>query len=270
LEHGGSALSPLGVAAGVGAAYSAAPSEDRMSRYTVVAGDNLWRIARRHRVRRWRNIYFATENNRFRIRRPSPHAIRPGDVIEIPSRESIAPMERRPVVRHRDLPLFTQSAETCWRTTGKMLWLRRHAGATEAQFDATIGARYRTQESGLDFAYWHDFYVRVLGLSATRIESFNDLHRALALHGPVIAVVGSGDTAHSMIIAGYDLDAGTWLLVDPLGGREQLVFEGMDVMADDGGGGNVTEFRAGPATWEAMARSVGIGEHTVNQWLFHD
>ncbi|MBW2739662.1 MAG: LysM peptidoglycan-binding domain-containing protein [Deltaproteobacteria bacterium] len=38
-----------------------------MSQHTVQQGDTLWEITRRHRIRYWPNIYFATENNAFRV-----------------------------------------------------------------------------------------------------------------------------------------------------------------------------------------------------------
>jgi hypothetical protein len=53
--------------------------------YTVVAGDTLTRIAQKHGVPSWREIYYAAENAAFRRRRPDPNRIFPGDVVIIPS-----------------------------------------------------------------------------------------------------------------------------------------------------------------------------------------
>lgn len=52
--------------------------------YTVVSGDTLTRIALRHGVPSWRNIYNAPENADFRRRRPNPDRIFPGDAVIIP------------------------------------------------------------------------------------------------------------------------------------------------------------------------------------------
>src|SRR5262245_35413105 len=135
-----------------------------MSEYTVRAGDNLTRIASRHGIHHWQNIYLSEANTAFRDLRTDPNLIFPGDVIEIPERESIAPMERQPQLVHRNVPLFTQSAETCWRATGKMLFLRQFPTSTAARFDELIGERYRTRETGLPSESWSDFYVRALGM----------------------------------------------------------------------------------------------------------
>ncbi|MCP4433602.1 MAG: LysM peptidoglycan-binding domain-containing protein [Gammaproteobacteria bacterium] len=46
-----------------------------MSEYIVVAGDNLSRIAARHGIRYWQNIYLATENEKFRNSRTNPDLV---------------------------------------------------------------------------------------------------------------------------------------------------------------------------------------------------
>ena len=86
-----------------------------MPEYIVQRGDTLWGIARNHDIRYWPNVYFATQNNAFRQTHSDPDLIYPGDRIFIPQRSAIAPMERHPVMVHRDIPLFTQSAETRFR-----------------------------------------------------------------------------------------------------------------------------------------------------------
>ncbi|MBC7925517.1 MAG: peptidoglycan-binding protein [Bryobacteraceae bacterium] len=55
--------------------------------YTVLQGDCLSSIARRHGLTSWRRIYDAAENAAFRRRRPNPNVIEPGDVLFVPERE---------------------------------------------------------------------------------------------------------------------------------------------------------------------------------------
>jgi len=244
-----------------------------MSEYIVVAGDNLSRIAARHGIRYWQNIYLATENTDFRNTRTNPDLIYPGDRIHIPDREEIRPMEQHPTLIHRNIPLFTQSSETCWRATGKMLYLYKYQQSTEARFNERIGERYRSLEAGLDSEFWSDFYMRVLGMSETTIRGPNDLHRLIATRGPVIAAVGSGGSAHSMVVAGYDILRGRYLVLDPAAG-EELTFAD-DVIVAGGPQSSTSSparldsYRTGSATWENMSRWLWIFDTTVNETIFH-
>ena len=247
-----------------------------MSEYVVVAGDNLSRIAARHGIRYWQNIYLATENDDFRNTRTNPDLILPGDRIQIPDREAIRPMERHPTLVHRNIPLFTQRAETCWRATAKMLYLHRYPNSTESRFNERIGERYRTLQMGLDSGFWSDFYTRVLGMTESRITGPNDLHRLIATRGPVIAAIGSGGSSHSMIVAGYDILRGRWLVLDPAAG-EELTFSADEIVVGQpnvpstGASSQPTlvEYRTGPATWENMSRWPWIFETTIHARVFH-
>jgi hypothetical protein len=244
-----------------------------MSEYRVVPGDTLSRIAARHGIRYWQNMYLATENTDFRRRRPHPDLIFPGDVIHIPSADSIRPMERQPVQVFRNVPLFMQSSETCWRATAKMLFLRQFSGATDAKFDERIGDRYLSLEAGLTAGYWTDFYVHRLGMSETVIGSPNDLHRTIAERGPVIAAIG-GQSAHSMVVAGYDVVRRRWLVLDPAAGEELTFDQGMTVVAGTtaaaaGPAAELARYTTGPATWENMSRWLSIGDTVVLSRIFH-
>jgi|GEM_PF-2901953 len=53
--------------------------------YTVVRGDSLNRIAQRHEVPNWNTIYSYADNADFRLLRPNPNLIHPGDQIVIPA-----------------------------------------------------------------------------------------------------------------------------------------------------------------------------------------
>lgn len=247
-----------------------------MGEYTVVAGDNLTRIASRHGIRYWQNIYLDTANDAFRATRPDPGIIRPGDRIQIPEISSIEPMERHPTFVHRDVPLFTQTAETCWRATGKMLYLRRFPASNEAEFEARIGPRYRILETGLATEYWTDFYARALGMTEMRITGTNDLHRILATRGPVVAAIGSGESAHSMIVAGYDILRGRWLVLDPAAGEELTFADDVIVVggtsrtpSGSSSGAQLAAFRTGPATWENMSRWLWIFDTSIHERVFH-
>jgi hypothetical protein len=247
-----------------------------MTEYTVVRGDTLSGIARHHGIRYWQNIYLAAGNEAFRNQRPDPNRIFPGDHILIPDRTSVLPMERQPSLVHRDIPLFTQSAETCWRATGRMLYRRKYPRGRAGHFDTLIGDRYRTLERGLASEFLGDFYVRVLGMTETIIASPNDLHRLLATRGPVVAAIGDGNSAHSMVVAGYDILRGRWLVLDPAAG-EVMTFAGEEIIVSgntrpattNSGEARLDEYHTGPATWENMARWLWIFGTTIHQRVFH-
>ena len=249
-----------------------------MSEYIVVAGDNLSRIAARHGIRYWQNIYLASENKSFRNTRTNPDLIFPGDRIHIPDRETVRPMEQHPTRVHRNIPLFTQSAETCWRATAKMLYLRQYPGSSAARFNELIGESYRSLEIGLISEKWSDFYVRILGMTESTITGPNDLHRIIATRGPVIAALGSGTSAHSMIVAGYDILRGRWLVLDPAAGATMTFAEDVIVVGSSGASSSSTgtssearldSYSAGSATWENLSRWLWIFDHTINARVFH-
>jgi hypothetical protein len=52
--------------------------------YTVKTGDHLTKIAQQHGFSRWQDIYNHPSNQQFRLKRPDPNKIFPGDVIMIP------------------------------------------------------------------------------------------------------------------------------------------------------------------------------------------
>jgi hypothetical protein len=246
-----------------------------MIEYRVVPGDNLTRIAARHGIRYWQNIYLAAENAELRAQRPNPDLIYPGDVIRIPAPDSIRPMERHPVQVFRNVPLFMQSSETCWRATAKMLFLRQFSSSTPAKFEQRIGDRYRALEAGLTAGFWTDFYVHRLGMTETVIGGPNDLHRILAERGPVIAAIG-GQSAHSMVIAGYDVVRRRWLVLDPAAGEELTFEQGMTVVAGTNAAAagpapaaELARYATGSATWENMARWLAIGDTVVLSRIFH-
>jgi hypothetical protein len=246
-----------------------------MDEYVVLAGDNLSRIAAHHGIRYWQNIYLATENGDFRNARPNPNLIYPGDRIQIPDRDAIRPMERHPILVHRNIPLFTQRAETCWRATAKMLYLHRYPNSTESRFNERIGERYQTLQRGLDSEFWSDFYTRVLGMTESKITGPNDLHRLIATRGPVIAAIGSGGSAHSMIAAGYDILRGRWLVLDPAAGEtltfapEEIVVGQSNATSSDSSQPALVGYRTGPATWENMSRWLWIFDTTIHARVFH-
>ena len=248
-----------------------------MSEYTVVKGDNLTRIAARHRIRHWQILYLAADNAAFRALRPNPDLIYPGDVIHIPNLAEISAIDERPVFVRHDVPLFTQSSETCWRATGKMLYLRQYRTATLAHFNTTIGERYSGLETGLASEFWADFYTRKLGMTETVVTGPNDVLRLIATRGPVIVAVGEGDSAHSMVMAGYDILRGRYLVLDPAAG-EVMTFAAEVIVTGSGtrpapgastSGATLDDFRTGPATWQNMSRWLWIFDTTVHQRVFH-
>jgi hypothetical protein len=185
-------------------------------------------------------------------------------------------MERHPMLVHHDVPLFTQSSETCWRATGKMLYLRRFPRSNEAEFNTRIGTRFSSLEIGLASAYWSDFYTRALGMTETIIAGPNDLHRIIGTRGPVIAAIGDGESAHSMVAAGYDILRGRWLVLDPAAGEELTFADDVVVVggstpapSSSSSAATLTGFRTGPATWESMSRWLWIFDTSIHQRIFH-
>jgi len=254
-----------------------------MANYKVRPGDTLWGIARDNRIRYWPNIYFATQNNAFRLTHSNPNRIFPNEIVFIPSLSSIAPMESRPKIIHRNIPLFTQGVETCWRATGQMLYCRRNPGRNaEANFNSLIGSEYQNMTTGSRSSSWHDFYCARLGMREARIASPNDLHYIIATRGPAIVAVGDSSSKHSMVMAGYDLFLGRWLVLDPAAG-EKLDYPDDEIIVHRGSPPppkkeakkeeekvvTLTGYQTGPATWENMHRWLWILDHSVYQKVYH-
>jgi hypothetical protein len=243
--------------------------------HKVKNGDTLWSISKSNGIRYWPNIYFAKENSRLMQKYNNPDIIHPGDTVYIPDLSSIAPMEKTPKVIYRNIPLFTQSENTCWRATGKMLYIRKNNGPNaETNFDRAIGPVYRKMQSGLNFSLWRDFYCYHLGMKEAVISGFNELHYIIATHGPVVVAIGEGQTMHSMVMAGYDLILGKWLVLDPAAG-EHISFAPMMVTV----GGQrkyssstpssvAANYRTGPATWQNMRRWLWIFDTNIYQKVY--
>lgn len=92
------------------------------SNYTVVSGDTLTAIARKHGFADWRTIYNHPSNAAFRARRPNPDRIFPGDVIVIPD-GGTSPIPPSPPKRLPSLPFIVPgqrfligqpNVRTCW------------------------------------------------------------------------------------------------------------------------------------------------------------
>ena len=61
-----------------------------MKQYTVVKGDCLSKIAFRHGLKSWREIYLHADNAAFRAKRHNPNRIYPGDVVAIPEPSKVS------------------------------------------------------------------------------------------------------------------------------------------------------------------------------------
>jgi len=81
------------------------------SPYTVKSGDNLSLIAQQHGLKSWRDIYDHPDNAAFRLKRPDPNRIFPGDVVMIPGGDSPSPPLPPPPVVPKPVPLQRQDAE---------------------------------------------------------------------------------------------------------------------------------------------------------------
>jgi len=64
--------------------------------YSIKYGDTLTLIANRNGFSSWRDIYYHPENTGFRMRRPNPDKIYPGDVIMIPKDAPVGPPQSLP------------------------------------------------------------------------------------------------------------------------------------------------------------------------------
>ena len=79
-----------------------------------------------------------------------------------------------------------------------------------------------------------------------------------------------------MVVAGYDILRGRWLLLDPAAG-EELTFAAEEIVV--GGSGQppsststqatLDSYRTGPATWENMSRWLWIFDTTIHRRVFH-
>jgi hypothetical protein len=248
-----------------------------MPEHVVVRGDTIYGIARRHHIRYWPNVYFATGNEDFRASHPNPDRIFPGDRITIPAAADIRPMEQRPLRTYRDVPLFSQSPETCWRATAKMLYCRRKQGTPnpEAEFDRLIGPDYRNQTTGLAPEYWRDFYVRRLHMREGSIVSQNDLHFLVATHGPAVMMI-TGSTGHAVVMAGYDILRGRWFVLNPSAGIE-LEFADDEIVVGGSSSGagaspgeaRLTGYRPGAATYENMGQWIWILDTAIANHVYY-
>lgn len=232
---------------------------DTLQEYTVVRGDTLSGIARRHGIRHWQNLYLATGNVDFVQRRPNPHLIYPGDVVRIPPRSAIAPMEARPAVVHRDFPIFWPQAtsHTCWRACGFMLYARKYRlsniSNAQSRFASALGEELNGLTGGLPWNRAQEVYVQRLGFRAHNIVSINDINRAIAQNGPAVVSFHDNTSGHAVIIAGYDIIPGNWIIVDPLAGS----VTSYDFTSDDGSGDS---FLPGSGSWDGLSSIRGFFE----------
>ncbi|MCP4433601.1 MAG: hypothetical protein GY806_21695 [Gammaproteobacteria bacterium] len=118
-------------------------------------------------------------------------------------------------------------------------------------------------------------------MTESTITGPNDLHRLIATRGPVIAALGTGESAHSMVIAGYDILRGRWLVLDPAAG-ETLSFAAEEIIVGGSGDSGASSASTGassearlesystaPATWENLSRWLWIFQHTINARVYH-
>jgi len=230
---------------------------NRVRRHTVVRGDTLWGIARQYGVRHWPNIFLADCNTDFIQLRSDPSHIRPGDVIGIPPSDEIAPMEARPNQVHRDFPIFWPQAtsHTCWRACGFMVWARKHrisnTATAQTRFTRILGSHYNNLTGGLPWTLAREVYVSRLGLREHTISCINDINRTVAVHGPAIIAFHDSASGHAVIIAGYDIMHGDWIIVDPLSGS---------VTNLDFADSSRDTHQPGTGTWDGLSRTRGFFE----------
>jgi hypothetical protein len=93
--------------------------------YTVVSGDTLTGIAKKHGFADWRTIYNHPSNAPFKAKRPNPDKIFPGDVLVIPDTQGppVPPTPPSPPEKLPNLPFFVPGQRfligqpdirTCW------------------------------------------------------------------------------------------------------------------------------------------------------------
>jgi len=227
--------------------------------YTVVRGDTFSGIARRHGIRHWQNLYLATVNTGFVQRRPNPHLIHPGDVVRIPARDAIAPMEARPIVVYRDFPIFWPQAtsHTCWRACGFMLYARKHrltdVPTAKTRFATALGSQLNTLTGGLPWNRAQEAYVQRLRFREHTIASINEINRVIAQHGPAVVSFYDSRSGHAVIIAGYNIFPGNWTIIDPLAGSVTTY----DFTANDG---SSDSYVPGSGSWAGLSRQRGFFE----------
>ncbi|MEM8940797.1 MAG: LysM domain-containing protein [Pseudomonadota bacterium] len=230
-----------------------------MTTHTVARGENLTRIARRYGIRHWRNLYFSDGNQEFMSLRPDPNLIHPGDVIHIPSKSYLQPVESKPRRVYRDYPLFRaqSTSHTCWRASAFMLWARkfklRDSARGFSDFEKLIGPGYNKLPDGLPGKRMRPLYVSKLHFREHKITGITDINRVVATHGPAILVLlahGPGGVDHAVIVTGYDAARGYWTLVDPIkGGRLLRIDFGKPAGQDEG-------FKRGKSSWSGLSRKL--------------
>ena len=75
--------------------------------YTVKTGDYMAKIAQQHGFSRWQDIYNHPSNQQFRLKRPDPNMIFPGDVIMIPDLPGKPPQSSPPSMQGSPTPAPT-------------------------------------------------------------------------------------------------------------------------------------------------------------------
>ena len=81
-----------------------------------------------------------------------------------------------------------------------------------------------------------------------------------------------------MVIAGYDILRGRWLVLDPAAGETLSFAEDEIIVGGSGAGSTSAEASSeasldsdstAPATWENLSRWLWIFEHTINARVYH-
>lgn len=104
--------------------------------YTVLQGDCLSSIAKKHGFADWRVIYDHPNNSEFKKKRPDPNLIYPGDVLFIPDKEP------------KELPASTGKS-TAFKV--KVSVTRLRLKVLDAEDDGRIGLAYKLRVGGAEF-----------------------------------------------------------------------------------------------------------------------
>jgi hypothetical protein len=224
--------------------------------YTVKKGDTLSSIARTNSMRSWQELYYHPDNAPFRLRRPNPNLIYPGDVVMIPTGGT--PVNFTYTIPGLVAVIRQPTSLVCWATAYTIIrsW-KDQASYGIRDGVARVAEKYGVmvdKNQGLPPSEFAPF----LSAAGMQREPMANLTiqgwlNLLKRYGPLwvgtLGVVSPGTYLHSRIVEGMrgngDAD-GTWMkIVDPESGSryEELFrvflarYEGAFILSQGSGAG---------------------------------
>jgi hypothetical protein len=201
-------------------------------RYVVKSGDTLGGIASRHGLKSYREIYDHPENAEFRVKRPNPDKIYPGDVLMIPEAKKDSDVSLPP-----PWPVGQANSYWCWAASLEA-WLNVSDREQRDQFELMEDFKAWTdpRNGGLTAVGWGQVSIkyRMLGRVYSRRPGFNHpstltaewlqttLKEAQGKYILLIYNISPDGPSHVVVVYGVQVKNGTaWVkAMDPMGKGE--------------------------------------------------